>query len=241
MKIKWYEKVMIGLFTFFLIIITIWLTVVPITKSKAFYMFEYKKNDTVNETGYTTNELSIITDKMIAFLFNKTDDMQVLINDEIVFSNQALYHMRDVRTLYTGGQIIGWIVLVFWLAIGVYLVMHFKRLRPHLLKYSLIVLLIIFVVLLIAGIFAMVDFNTAFDVFHRIIFPDAQKYDDAFFGPVSNYDELPGVDNLMLIKILSIGLFMDVGLIIGVVLFIVLIAWFITCIVLRKKYKPIIE
>ena len=182
------------------------------------------------------DELSIITDKMIDFLFNKTDDMQVLINNEVVFSNQALFHMRDVRTLFTGGIIIAWVVLGLFLMIGTYLVVHFKRLRAYLLRYSLIVIVIIFLILLVVGIIAIVDFDYAFELFHRFIFPNEQKFNDAFFGAVSNYQEAPGVDNLMLVKILSIGLLMDVGIIIGIVLFIVLLVWFTTCIFLRKKY-----
>ena len=55
MKIKGFEKVLISLFTLFLIIVTVWLTVVPITKSKSFYMNEYKKNDTDEDTGYTVD------------------------------------------------------------------------------------------------------------------------------------------------------------------------------------------
>lgn len=237
MKIKIYDKILIGLFTFFLIIITVWLTVVPITKSKTFYMRQYEKNDTVDETGYTTEELSVITDQIIAYLFNKADSMQVEIDGKIVFSNQALFHMRDVRTLYTGGQIIAWIILVLWIGIGVYLGLNFKRLRSHFLKYSLVVLAIVFTVLLVVGIIAIIDFDYAFEMFHKIIFPNEQKFNDAFFSPVSNYDELPGVDNMMLVKILSIELFMDVGIIIGISVFIVLLIWFIICFILRKKDK----
>lgn len=235
MKIKGFEKVLISLFTLFLIIVTVWLTVVPITKSKSFYMNEYKKNDTVEVTGYTVDELGTITDQIIAFLFNKSETMQVEIGGKIVFSNQALYHMRDVRTLYNGGQFIAWIILILWIGIGVYLGLNFTRLKGHLLKYSAIVLGIVFVILLIVGIIAIIDFDYAFEMFHHIIFPDEQKFKDAFFGYQSNYDELPGVDNLMLVKILSIGLFMDVGIIIGVSVFSVLVIWFIISIILRKK------
>jgi integral membrane protein (TIGR01906 family) len=236
MKLKTFEKILIGIFTFFLIIITVWLTVVPITKAKSFYMYEYEKNDTSEVTGYSKEELEQITEQIIAYLFNKADSMQVEIDGQVVFSNQALIHMRDVRTLYTGGQIIAWIIFGLWLGIGIYFIFNFKRIRPYLFKYSMIVLGIILVVLLIIGIVAIIDFDYAFVLFHKVLFPDEQKFNDAFFSSISNYDELPGVDNTMLVKILSIGLFMDVGIIIGVSVVVVLLIWFIICFILRKKY-----
>lgn len=236
-KIYWYDKVLISLSLVFIILICLWVTVVPITKSKAFYLYEYKKNDTVEVTGYTMEELEIITERIIDFLFNRVDSMQVEIDGKVVFTQQALIHMTDVRTLYNGGRIIGLIVLILTIPTFIYFGLNFKRLRTYFLRYSIIVLTIIFAIVLVFGIIAIVDFDYAFDLFHKIIFPDPQKYEYAFFGSVS---KIPGdnlADNLMLIKILSIELFMDVGIIIGVSLFVTLIIWFTLCFYFNRKYR----
>lgn len=236
-NIKWYEKLIIGLFSLFLVIIAVWITVVPLTKSKDFYMYEYKKNDTVATTGYSTEELEVITDSIINFLFNVSDDMQVEIDGEIVFSNQALIHMSDVRDLYNGGQVLAFAILFFTIAMGVFIFYNYRRLKGHLFKYSIVVYSLVGVLILVIGIFAIIDFDLVFDIFHRVIFPDDQKYNDAFFSSVSNYEEYPGVDNLMLVKILSIGLFMDVGIIVGSFAVFVIIAWIVYCYIVKKKSK----
>ncbi|MFA5543337.1 MAG: DUF1461 domain-containing protein [Bacilli bacterium] len=235
--IKWYEKLVIGLFSLFLVIIAIWISVVPLTKSKAFYLYEFKKNDTVEVTGYSMEELEVIAVKIIDYLFNKTDDMQVEINDEIVFSNQALIHMSDVRDLYNDGRTLAFSILFFTIAMGLFIWYNFSRLKKYLFKYTVVIYSLIGLLIIVIGIFAIIDFDLVFDIFHRIIFPNEQKYNDAFFGSVSNYEEIPGVDNLMLIKILSIGLFMDVGIIVGSFAIVVIISWSIVCFIFKKKHN----
>jgi integral membrane protein (TIGR01906 family) len=236
-EIKFYEKVLIVFFTFFLIVIAIWLTVIPLTKSKSFYISEYEKHDTYNNTGYSKEELGLITDKIIDFLFGRTEDMQVEINDEIVFSNQALIHMRDVRDLFTLGQVLGWIVLGLWIMIGIYLYCNFHRIKKSLLKYSIRTIIFLGCLLVIIGIIIVIDFDFAFKAFHKIIFPNPTKFNDAFFGTISNYEEVAGVNNKMLITILSEGLFMDVAIYIGLGVVIILGIWFTGLIFINKSSK----
>ncbi len=235
-EIYWYDKVLISLTVLFLIILCLWAVIVPITRSKSFYEHEFKKNYTTDATGYTEEELSIIADKIVDFLFNKTDSMQVEINGNVVFTQQALIHMTDVRTLYNGGRVIGIITLILTIAVFIYFGFNFKRLRKYFLRYSLIVFLILMLFLFFYGIYILIDFDSAFDLFHKLAFPDPQKYKDAFFGSVSNYPGDNLADNLMLIKILSIGLFVDVAIIIGVSLFLTLGIWFGICFYLNRKY-----
>lgn len=236
-KIKWYEKIFISLFSLFLIISTIWITVMLVTSSKAFFIFEFQKNDTVNFSGYSMDELSKITDSIIAFLFNKSDSMQVTIDNQIVFSYQALKHMTDVRDLYNGGQIIGLVIFVLTIAIAIYFIFNWQRVKRHLFKYSMIVYALVGLIILGILIFALIDFSEAFYWFHKVIFPDPNKFNDAFFGPVSNYPEAPGVDNEMLVKILSNQLFMDVGIIIASFAGAALLSWTTFSLVMMIKNK----
>lgn len=235
--IKLYEKLIISLLTIFIIVITLWITIIPITKSKSFYMKQYKLHNTSEVTGYNEEELSIITDKIIAYLFEETDDMQVQINGMDVFSNQALYHMRDVRDLYIKGQRLAWLILGLFILASIYIFFHFNRLKKYLLRYSIVSICVIFIIILIFASLALIDFNYAFELFHHIIFPSESKYNDAFFGTISNYPEKEGVNNRMLILILSNGLFMNVGLILLEVVVVVLVIWFGSLIIINKLNK----
>ncbi|MFA6627646.1 MAG: DUF1461 domain-containing protein [Bacilli bacterium] len=244
MKKKWhplvYQSIIVS-FNIFLMIILVWMITIFATKSLNFYMFEFIKNDTTNVTGYTIDELRLIAQQIIDYLFYRVETMQIQIGGQDVFSNQALFHMADVRTLYRGGSLIGWIVLALEIGLATILITHYQFIKNDLLKISLSTLGIIFAILVAIGLLAMLDFDQSFEMFHHIIFPDPVKFKDAFFGTQSNYSEAPGINNLMLVLILSEGLFMDVGLLIvggtmsGLVLWIVAILGIRTADFKRKR------
>lgn len=236
-NIKWHEKLMIQLFSLFLVIVAIWVVVIPITMSKAFYLYEFQKNDVVNATGYSMQQLSVIADSIIGFLFHRIDTMQVEIGGQIVFSNQALIHMSDVRDLYDGGLIIGFVIFILTFAMGCYMFFKRKKFKNHLFKHTMIIYAVVGTVLLAVLVFAIINFDLVFDFFHHVIFPDPQKYNDAFFSLVSNYSEATGVDNLMLVKILSIELFQDAGIIIVSFTAFIILSWSIYCFIVSKIIK----
>ena len=176
-------------------------------------------------------------DHIIDYLMDETDDMQVIINDRIVFSNQALIHMKDVKVLYTGGIIAGWFTFISCLLIGVYFYFRFEHVKKLLFKYTMYSLIGIIVLLLGIGIFALVDFDAAFKLFHKLAFPTEQKFNDAFFSNVSNYQEVYYVNNLTLVNILSIEVFMDVVVLIFLGLAITLSLWITFTVIINKKSK----
>lgn len=234
--LKILDRIAIILFNLGLLVIAIWITVIPIARSKSFYLFEYEKNDTVAITGYTMEQLEIITDRIIDYLFDEVDDMQVMFGDEVVFSNQALIHMADVKDLFIHGQQLAWIVFILWIMIGVFLGLRFSKIRMILFKYSFIAILMIVGIVGMIGIFALIDFDQMFTLFHHIIFPDPIQFRDAFFGAVSNYPEAPGVSNLMLIMILSIELFMDIAAIIIASVIVIFVVWMILNYTISIRY-----
>lgn len=229
--------IVIIIFNIFLLLALIAISTLLITQSTSFYMFEYNKNNTLVKSGYNLEQLRVITKTVIEYLFNKVDSMQVVINDIDVFSVQALKHMADVKTLYQGGIIIGVIALVITCILAAYIFLHYKYLKKYLLKTTLITFGVIIGILIIVVGLSALNFDLAFEVFHKIIFPDSQKFDDAFFSSYSNYPEKPGVNNLMLVTILSQGLFMDAGLLIVASTVVCLIVWLIIILILRKKDK----
>lgn len=231
------DRVAIVLFNILLIAMVLWATIIPIAKSRSFYFRQYDKFNTYEASGYSEEELALITDTIIAYLFDETDDMQVEISGEIVFSNQALIHMSDVKDLFIGGQKLAWLLLCIWVLVIVYLYLRFAMIKQYLFKVSLITIAVVVGVVVVVGIWAIFDFNHVFELFHHIIFPDEIKFRDAFFSDESYYDELPGVNNRMLIIILSTGLFMNIGIIIGIAIVVVLLVWLTALGFLRKKWK----
>lgn len=234
---KTLNKIIIVIANFCLLIVALWAVTVPITGNKKYYMYEFEKNKTVEETGYNLEELSLIADSIINYLMEKSDDMQIIINEKPVFSNQAIIHMKDVKSLYIGGKIIGIICLTLLILSIAYIIVFYKDLKSYLLKYSLITISVIGGLLLLFALYALIDFDNAFVFFHKVLFPNEQKFNDAFFSSHSNYPELPGTDNLMLIKILDISLFMDCGIIIGSFVLITEAIWFIILNIFNKKVQ----
>ena len=229
------DKIIIVLTNVFLLIIAAFIITVPLTGSKNFYLYEFEKNNTSINTGYSEEELGDIADSIINFLMDKSDNMQIIINNAPVFSNQAINHMKDVKDLYIGGQKIAIIAVVLFVICCSYLIIFHKRLRDFLFKYSAITIGVFAIILLLFAIFAIIDFNNAFIFFHKVIFPDEQKFRDAFFGSISNYNELPGINNQMLVLILDEQLFMDCGLIIGGFVLTTEVIWFVFLYYIKKK------
>ncbi|HKM29220.1 MAG TPA: DUF1461 domain-containing protein [Bacilli bacterium] len=232
---KTFDKLVIILANIFLLIVAIWAMTVPLTSSKKFYLYEFEKNNTITVTGYAQEELDSITDTIVDYLMDKKSSMQIVIDDLPVFSNQAINHMADVKNIYVKGKIIA-IVCLFLLVLSiVYIVFRYKLLKTILFKYSLVTISVILAVCLVFGVYAFLNFDKAFTFFHHVIFPNEQKFNDAFFSYTSNYPELPGVNNLMLVKILDVKLFMDAGIAIGGFVVFIETLWFAFLLVLKRK------
>ena len=232
---KTIDRIIIILTNILLLISAVWAVTIPVTSTKSFYLYEFQKNNTVEETGYTQAELDNIADTIIRFLMDKTDDMQVVIDDIPVFSNQAIYHMQDVKDLYVNGNKIGIISLILFVFSFIYIILNYKRIKTILFQHSLFTVATILLICLVFASYAVLDFDRAFTFFHHVIFPNEQKFNDAFFSYTSNYPELPGVNNLMLTTILDIRLFMDAGIIIGSFVVFVEGMWLTILSIIKRK------
>lgn len=236
-KIKVYDKIILFVMPILIIMTSLWVSIISITRTKSFYMWQYDVHNTSEITGYSTEELSLITDKIIGFLFGETESMQIQIDGIDVFSNQALIHMRDVRDLYDGGRLVGFIAFLLMIACIIYIYFRLDIVKKIIFKYSCICLIVLGVIVLGFVIYALVDFYDAFTFFHHIIFPDERKFQDAFFGYESNYPEKEGVVNQMLILILSLELFQTVAIILFSSVIFFLVIWFVIIRIINKKSK----
>jgi uncharacterized membrane protein len=203
------KKIISILFTITLIITVIFMVLFPLAKSVSFYEYIFDKYGTSSYTGYSSGELTRIAQHIIRFLFTSWDSFYFEINGKIVFSNQAIYHMEDVKALLQGLQIALFVIFIIFICLAIYIYIKRKDYKDILFKYSLRTILVVIAIFAIIGIVAVIDFTFVFRVFHRIIFPNPQKFEDSFFGSNSHYTEIPGVDNMMLVKILSNGFFIE--------------------------------
>jgi integral membrane protein (TIGR01906 family) len=242
------DRFVIILFSISILLVSIWAVIIPITKSIDFFEYEFNKNNTSENTGwyvyedntyysYTNEELTYIMDTVIDYLMDEKDDMQVVINGKNVFSNQALIHMKDVKVLYTGGNRLGLMFYIITIICMIYMAFNFDRMKSLLFKYTMLTLAGILIILGAIGIFALVDFDKVFVLFHKIAFPTEQKFNDAFFSNISNYEELYYINNLTLTNILSIEVFMDAVILIFIGMFTTLTTWITFTVFVRKKVK----
>lgn len=211
-----FQKSIIVLFNILLAVLLIWSITYTLMTSSRFYRYEFAKQNVTARTGFTELQLEIIGDHIIDYLIDEKESLQIQINGESVFSIQAIKHMEDVKALFLGIQNVLWYAFVIFVVVGIYLYVKRKEIKKYFFKVNLIVFISLVSLFIIIGLFILINFDNAFNVFHRLIFWDEQSYRDSFFSDTSNYAHLeePGIDNRMLVKILPMGLFSDAAAII---------------------------
>lgn len=237
------------------IIFGIWISAIPLTKSKNFYMSHFKNNEVAinhlqSDHMFSDYDPYVILEDVaeitIDYYFGNSKEYQVMIDGTPLFNEDEVRHMKDVKDLYVGGQIIA--VIAFVLLVGglFYLAIHFRRIRKR-----LVVVTCVFygVVLLLVGAFFLWGYISymnapelertvngyfvyAFINFHYLLFP---------FNPdkVALATGQNGYDIYTLTRILDDKLFMDAGIIIGIVTVCVVLLWLIVIIVFYRLHKKL--
>ena len=108
---KYIDSIIVPFTTVLILLVSVWLVTVTITGGKWYYRWQFEKNGTVDKLTWVTKDgeritydeedLEMIMNQMVDYLMGKEKDMQVVIDGKNVFSNQAIYHMRDVKALYS--------------------------------------------------------------------------------------------------------------------------------------------
>lgn len=226
-------------FSISLIVLFGCLAVLPIAKSKRYYMKEHLRNNvqaileekSFNGISHTCTDisnnyidhrlpkanLSVIdiekaTTQIIDYLYHTdVESMQFQIETDEgavdFFSEQAIVHMADVKVLFIGGMKLAFTCLaIFLLTIG--WMIYRKAYVFKLIGKTYLVTLVIFIVLtILVTIYASNDFDSAFVLFHQIIFPDSNKVDLAL-----SFNSCDTLTNL-----LTGEFFMHIGLRIGII------------------------
>lgn len=226
-------------FSISLIVLLGCLAVLPIAKSKKYYMKEHSKNNveeilenrSFNGISHTctdihdnyidhrlpkadisTSDIEMATTHIIDYLYYEdVESMQFQIEtsegEVDFFSEQAIVHMADVKVLFIGGIKLAFTCLaIFLLAVG--WIIYRKDYVLKLVGKTYLITLIVFIVLtILVAIYAINDFDSAFILFHQIIFPDNDKVELAL--TFNSCDTLT--------NILTGEFFMHIGLTIGII------------------------
>lgn len=233
---------------FVIILFSIWLVTIILMSGKWYYSWQFEKNNTLETLTWTTRngekmeydeeDLVKIRDAIVEYLFNHRDSMQVVIDGHEFFSYQALEHMRLVRNLMNRWTIITIVLVVLIIPWILCFIRRPKEYLSDLFKPTYITYTVIAGVLIVLGIMMLINFDWTFTWFHHVLFPKPSEFEDAFFTPTSNYEvdnNNPYINNLMLVTVLSIEVFMDAAWIIVGFVVSVLITLFVLTFINRKK------
>ena len=168
-------------------------------------------------------------DKIIDYLYHSdvtSMQFQILTNDGEVdfFSNQAIEHMKDVKVLFIGGIRLCYLCIVLFVLCVIYLIFRRKYIANSFLKTYLIIVGIFILFGLLISLFAISNFDLAFEIFHFIIFPDNSK---AYLAL-----SFHACDTLT--NVLTSEFFMHIGIIIGITFIGILFLSVVICILLHK-------
>ncbi len=196
--------------TFILLCIVIIITTIDLCCfDRDFYTEEYIKSDTASVIKTSEENLEKMTDVVLEYLKDKdkTMDLRLMVNGKVqeVFSVRAKTHMIDVRNLYLNALEIRNIALVM-LTVCVIGMALLKEKPAELLKSYISVLKWMGFIFTGIGVFALVDFNTFWIGFHKLLFTNdlwLLDYDDVLVNMVNETFFFDLVIKIVVIILLS--------------------------------------
>lgn len=168
-------KAIYGYLALICFIISILLTCVDLNCfNKAFYKSEYKRLNTAETMGMTSQQLEETTHVLLDYTRGVRADLNLTISflgtNEEVFNQKEKDHMVDVRALYLNAMKVRDFSFTFGIVILIFSLI--KQVHPVsflFTQYKKAIL--IFLALLIAlGFFALMDFTAFWTLFHEIFF-----------------------------------------------------------------------
>ena len=136
--------------------------------SPAWVAFEQGRAEAAAWTGYTPADLRAATDAILADLVLGPPDFDVEVAGEPVLNERERAHMRDVRSVFGGFGLVAVVAIVLLVAAvaGAQRLGHPERAWRAIRNGARGLL----VGVVVAGIVALVAFDVAFEVFHRLFF-----------------------------------------------------------------------
>lgn len=141
---------------------------------RPFYYCAIKLLDIEGQSGYSYGEIKEAFDGVMDFIW-KGKDFYV---GSLSYSEEGVSHFRDCIPLF-------W--LDFWVFIisGIYLLTHFILVRLHILEFKIYhgyhplfySGIITIGLVIIIGIFGLIDFYKLFEAFHKLFFPGKENWE----------------------------------------------------------------
>jgi integral membrane protein (TIGR01906 family) len=127
--------------------------------------FEQGRANATAWTGYSTEELRVATDAILADLVFGPPDFDVEVGGEPVLVERERGHMRDVRSVFIG------LWLLAAVSILVLVVAAVRGDRGAVWRSVRRGALVLAGAVVVLGVVAMVAFDALFEVFHTVLFP----------------------------------------------------------------------
>lgn len=238
------DKIAVLVFNFSIIVFAIWISAIPITKSKSFYMNHFGENTRALKI-YTIDELEKVADITIDYYFGNAEEYQVILDNGVaLFNEDEVRHMADVKVVYITGQVIAVISFLLMLASALYIIRRFRKVSKDLLIFTGVFYGIVLILIGAFLLWGYVNYRNdpyhnsyfvhIFTNFHYLIFP-FQPDKVALATGQNGYD----IETLTLI--LNTDVFMDAGIIIGSVVVVSIILWWAIAIILHIYRHKIIK
>lgn len=142
-----------------------------------FYQYQYEKNHISEITGFSNEELMLITRHLIQFFNNKVESAQLMVEKDdkpfYLFHDYEIEHLNDVKTLFHSLFQVLIITLSYFIAYLIFTMISRNKNRWYYFWKGLRNGNILTLVLLIAlGAAVFLGFNNIFIKFHYLVFGD---------------------------------------------------------------------
>ena len=164
-----------GIASVMLIVALLIMSIEMFALNPSFFTSEYAKLNTAQDIGFSEQDLTAVTNKLINYIVDADDnlDMQASIGGEIqeVFGEREKDHMVDVKALYLSARdvrtvfLIGAVVLI-----AITILIKKKQALKTLCKSFLYVSGVFVVIVGALGLYAAVDFTSFWISFHHLFF-----------------------------------------------------------------------
>ena len=143
----------------------------------SFYQYQYEKNGISEITGFSNEELMLITRHLVQFFNNKADSAQLIVEKKskpfYLFHDYEIEHLNDVKTLFHSLFQVLIITLSYFTAYLIFTMVSRNKNRWYYFWKGLRNGNILTLVLLIAlGVVVFLGFNNIFIKFHYLVFGD---------------------------------------------------------------------
>ena len=194
---KFLMKFSTVIFTLSVFILAGFIAVIGTASNKAFYRWQFEKNDTL---AYVKEQSEYIEDgEAKQYIFDLSEEeledlmahtirycllMEDNLNPEIdghileIFRADEISHMSDVREVFAKGLLLCAISFVLFIISVVILLIFRKDYNLYCKKIPLITYLVLISLILIIGLAAAINFDIAFELFHRLLFEGNWSFGD---------------------------------------------------------------